>query len=47
VHEGRILSEMPIAPALARDTEAHLAQAAQQRETNPAVNEQAPAPMRV
>ena len=41
VHEGRVLSEMPIAPALARSTEAHLAQAAQQRETPPPVSEQA------
>ncbi len=41
MHEGHILSEMPIAPALARGTEAHLAQAAQQRETSPAVSEQA------
>lgn len=47
VHEGRILSEMPIAPALARGTEAHLAQAAQQRETTPAVNEQAQASQRL
>ena len=59
VHEGRVLSEMPIAPALARSTEAHLAQAAQQRETPPPVSEQAqtnqhvasapqtPAPVRV
>jgi hypothetical protein len=59
VHEGRILSEMPIAPALARDTDVHLAEAAQQRETTPTVNEQAqvsqhmasapqtPAPVRV
>jgi Lipase (class 3) len=43
MHEGRILSEMPIAPALARSTEAHLAQAAQQRETSPALSEQAQA----
>ena len=41
VHEGRVLSEMPIAPALARSTEAHLGQAAQQRETPPPVSEQA------
>ncbi|MFW5331232.1 lipase family protein [Hydrogenophaga sp. ZJX-1] len=47
VHEGRILSEMPIAPALARSTEAHLVQAAQQRETTPAVNEQAQASQHV
>ena len=59
MHEGHILSEMPIAPALARSTEAHLAQAAQPRETPLAVNEQAqanqhvasapqtPAPLRV
>ncbi|PKO74522.1 MAG: hypothetical protein CVU21_22995 [Betaproteobacteria bacterium HGW-Betaproteobacteria-15] len=59
VHEGRILSEMHIAPALARDTDVHLAEAAQQRETTPTENEQAqvsqhmasapqtPAPVRV
>ena len=41
VHEGRILSEMPIAPALVRGTEVHLAEAAQPRETTPPVNEQA------
>jgi hypothetical protein len=40
MHEGHILSEMPIAPALTQSTEAHLVQAAQQRETSPAVNEQ-------
>jgi hypothetical protein len=46
LHEGRTLSEMPIAPALTRGIEAHLAQAAQQRETTLTLNEQAQAGQR-
>lgn len=42
VHEGQVMSEMPIAPALAQSTQTHLAEAAQPHQPGPTAPAAAP-----